>query len=496
MLAGIARQLDHTVGRNFARLQVLIDVRTPMNLSVLRPVWSTLVNDPRLTVAFAAEHSDSVRAALGSEGLGGALISRAEATWRRWDLVLTADAWNHTPLRRSRRRMQFFHGVAGKYDLDAPDRMREAGLDRFDRIAFINEERMQRYVHADLVSPARAVLVGYPKADDLVNGRWSRESVRQSLALDTWRPTVVYAPTFSIANSLHLAGIEIIQALLDANLNVIVKLHDRSMIPDAHHTAGIDWPARLSIFERNRRFVLAREGDAEPVLAAADVLVTDHSTVGFEFALLDRPIVIYDAPALLHVARIDAGKWELLRSMATVVHTPHDAAVAVHEALEDPSRLAIARQRAHSLFANPGTATARALMVVYELLGVAMPATVTRSADTQGLVTRARYWQIGPTMQPRFSVIIATYNRAGELRRTLDSLGALKTDGGWELIVVDNNSNDDTAGRHSGLRATCGRSSPLRSRDGPRPKRGPERGNSRGVRRHHRHDRRRREGGG
>jgi glycosyltransferase involved in cell wall biosynthesis len=48
-------------------------------------------------------------------------------------------------------------------------------------------------------------------------------------------------------------------------------------------------------------------------------------------------------------------------------------------------------------------------------------------------------------MRPRFSVVIATFNRAGELRRTLESLSRLRTDAGWELIVVDNNSTDDTA---------------------------------------------------
>jgi glycosyltransferase involved in cell wall biosynthesis len=46
---------------------------------------------------------------------------------------------------------------------------------------------------------------------------------------------------------------------------------------------------------------------------------------------------------------------------------------------------------------------------------------------------------------PRFSVVIATYNRAGELRQTLQSLASLRVAGGWELIVVDNNSPDDTA---------------------------------------------------
>ena len=43
-----------------------------------------------------------------------------------------------------------------------------------------------------------------------------------------------------------------------------------------------------------------------------------------------------------------------------------------------------------------------------------------------------------------YSVVIATYNRAGDLRDTLRSLAGLQPDGAWEVIVVDNNSTDDT----------------------------------------------------
>jgi glucosyl-dolichyl phosphate glucuronosyltransferase len=44
----------------------------------------------------------------------------------------------------------------------------------------------------------------------------------------------------------------------------------------------------------------------------------------------------------------------------------------------------------------------------------------------------------------KFSIIIPTYNRADELRETLDSLARLDPAGDWEVIVADNNSNDHT----------------------------------------------------
>jgi len=44
------------------------------------------------------------------------------------------------------------------------------------------------------------------------------------------------------------------------------------------------------------------------------------------------------------------------------------------------------------------------------------------------------------------SIVIATYNRAADLRETLASLAQLETTRRWDVIVVDNNSPDDTKG--------------------------------------------------
>ena len=44
----------------------------------------------------------------------------------------------------------------------------------------------------------------------------------------------------------------------------------------------------------------------------------------------------------------------------------------------------------------------------------------------------------------KFSVVIATYNRANDLKESLQSIACLSTRDRWELIVVDNNSSDGT----------------------------------------------------
>ena len=370
-IARAVRRADHGVGRLRRSRRVLVDVRTPMNLAVLAPVWRRLHADPRIELLFTAEEREAVAQALGADGLAGALVERSDAAWRRIDLSITSDAWNQAPLRRCLHRMKFFHGVAGKYDLDDPSKIAAAGFADYDRVAFINDDRLRRYVDGGVIRPQQAVLVGFPKIDDLVNGAWPAAEVRASLGLPVDRETIIYAPTFSTASSLHLAGEEIIETLLAGGRNVIVKLHDRSMVPDRKHTGGIDWPARMAAFAGHPRFAFVRGGDSSPYLSAADLMVTDHSTIGFEFALLDRPLVVYDAPQLREGARINADKWALLRSMADVVDTPAQLAAAVDAAFVDPRRLREARRQAHALFAHAGTATERALAVVYELLDVA-----------------------------------------------------------------------------------------------------------------------------
>ena len=50
-----------------------------------------------------------------------------------------------------------------------------------------------------------------------------------------------------------------------------------------------------------------------------------------------------------------------------------------------------------------------------------------------------------PHDQMRFSVIVPAYNEAAYLERALDSLLHQDYDGEYEVIVVDNNSSDDTA---------------------------------------------------
>jgi hypothetical protein len=338
---------------------------------VLRPVFERLLGDVRLDVRFTGIPRPDLQHAFEEFRIGDRVLRRERATWKRVDLYINADPWEAVTLRRVIRQMNFFHGVAGKYDLDCPITL-PLGFGRYDRVAFPNEGRLTRYVEAGIVTAEQAALVGYPKADVLVDHAGSAPHGAAALGLDSGRPTVIFAPTFSPASALNEAGEAIIRTLLDAGCNVIAKLHDRSLDPDPRYNGGVNWRERLSTFADPARFLLAGSGDSTAFVLASHVMVTDHSSIGFEFCALDRPLIVFDAPRLAEAARINPEKVALLRSAATVVGDVEGLALALRRALAHPAAESAARRRAaRQVFYEPGGATERALQVVYDLLGLA-----------------------------------------------------------------------------------------------------------------------------
>lgn len=366
-----ARRLDHEISSAIGRRQVLVEARTPMNLAVLRPVIEPLLRDTRLNVRVTAIDRPPIEAACSEMQPPASFIPRAQAKWAHWDLYFNADPWEALRPRRAWRQINFSHGVAGKYDLDCPAAL-PIEFSRYTRVAFPNESRRQHYLKAGVVTEGQAALIGYPKVDALaLDTRPAREAAAE-IGLDPSRPTVIYAPTFSPASSLHDAGESIIATLLAGGWNTIVKLHDRSLSQDVRYTAGIDWRDRLRKFQTNRGFLLANSGDSTPYVLASDAMVTDHSSIGFEFCVLNRPLIVYDAPRLAAHARINPDRIALLRSAATVVDSVAELSTAVRAAADTPwAREADRRRVANEIFYRPGTATARALHVVYDLLGLA-----------------------------------------------------------------------------------------------------------------------------
>lgn len=367
------RAYDKRVVRRGDTRQVLVDARTPVNYVMVAPIVEAMKPDPRVEFVFTASEEPRRLRDIYCEAPRIRLVHPVRASTTRFDAYIASDfMW--APLLRETCRVQIFHGVGGKYGFDAPtESMRD-----WHRLFFVNRRRLNNFVKAgaiDAGSPAIR-LIGLPKVDRLVDGSLRRDDVLVSLGLDPSHPTILYAPTWSPASSLNTMGEDVIRGLLSLGTNLIVKLHDRSRDLRERYSGGVDWAARLQPLLREGRALLATGHDISPYLAAADVMVTDHSSAGFEFLLRDKPIVRIHRPELLKLANVHPDYADLLAAVAETVDTARQTVDAVERGLASPlTRSADRRRVAEDLFYLPGTATARATAALYEALELSPPAT-------------------------------------------------------------------------------------------------------------------------
>jgi len=333
---------------------------------MMRPVLEALLADQRFRVSgsarvFGRSKGGRLFGELGLEQVQ--TVPKWLARFLPYDLYLSADFIVAAP--RARKRVHFFHGVSFRNH-----GVHENAL-RYDLLLVVGPYMLRRFVELGLVTDQNAnrfPLVGMPKLDDLVNGRYSRQDVLARLELDPDRATVLYAPTWSKkVSSLEHYGEELLRRLARSDKNVIVKLHDNSLDP---RKAGRDWRGLLrSISEPHFRFV--EQADVVPLMSAADLLISDASSVANEFTLLDRPILFMDIQDLQGQLKPKADLETWGRKAGRIVAGPEQVDAAIDAALANPCELSDTRRAlATDLFFAPGQATGRAVHEILELLGL------------------------------------------------------------------------------------------------------------------------------
>jgi hypothetical protein len=114
---------------------------------------------------------------------------------------------------------------------------------------------------------------------------------------------------------------------------------------------------------------LAEGSNSCPYLVAADCMITDHSSIGFEYLLLDRPLIRIEMPELIANASIHEDYVKLLGEASTSVRDAAAAVAAVETCLADRSRQSYARKSVcNEIYYKPGTATDRAVRALYEAM--------------------------------------------------------------------------------------------------------------------------------
>ncbi|MFZ0063498.1 MAG: CDP-glycerol glycerophosphotransferase family protein [Pyrinomonadaceae bacterium] len=364
---GIDKQLQRW--RSPARRRLLVNARTAMNYSTIAPIVERLQRDNRLEFYFTCSESPDLTRSIYADAVQPfKLVTPLQASLIQFDVYLAADfLWMKLP--RGARRVQTFHGVAGKYRTvyDSPSQsMRE-----WDRLFFINERRLRHFIECGAIDEdsEAARLIGMPKLDCLVDGTLKRDELLVQMGIDPARRTILYAPTWSAHSSVVSIGEELVRRLGEAGYAVIVKLHDRSRDLQYVNSGGVDWGARLEPVLRSVGGVLATGNNSSRYLPAADIMITDHSSVGFEYLLLDRPLIRIHVDELIKSTDIEPSYVDLLASASTSVTNVEETLAAVERGFTNggensSTRIAVANE----MFYKPGTATDRAVKELYTLM--------------------------------------------------------------------------------------------------------------------------------
>ncbi len=133
--------------------------------------------------------------------------------------------------------------------------------------------------HGELISG------GYPRNDELVARAGEREILRQKFDIPPQQRVVLYCPTFRDSGSvgsvaaLHFE-LEKWLAHFEADVKLLVRSHylNRFAIPE---------------MARGRVVDVSDYGNIADLYLLADTLITDYSSVMFDYIHLNRPIIIY-----------------------------------------------------------------------------------------------------------------------------------------------------------------------------------------------------------
>lgn len=356
-------------------LSVVFSGYAPVHALCFLPLYEHLKLDPAIEVWFTGGYKaghrphrswvdpEKLYAKVGIPA--NRVLTVEQASARQFDVLFSASTGEILPFANAKHSVQIFHGVSMRNRGVRPENL------RYDHLLLVGPFMRRLFDSLGILNKgdSRGVPIGFPKTDRLINGSLGRETTLRNYGFDGSRPVVLYAPTGAEHNSMELFGPDLILAIKRSNcFDLLVKPHDhpRNRKDQLRELDGLE--------SRHCRFV--SDIDVIPLLHAADLLITDASSVANEFALLDRPMVFVDVPDVFAITKekgafVDYGA----RDVGTIVRNPEHIAEAVLTELAEPGARSVKRrQRAADLFFNPGHATEAVVTWFYaEFLGSATP---------------------------------------------------------------------------------------------------------------------------
>ena len=200
--------------------------------------------------------------------------------------------WHGTPLKRLGCDLEHFNNamnsiseIRKRYNIEASKFSYFLSPSKFASEKFITAWNLEETGKKDIILEQ-----GYPRNDFLINyTKEDIERIKKSLNIDTNKKILLYAPTYR--DNQHTVGLGYTYETEVDFDKLKEELSDEYIILFRAH-----WLVAQNFdFEKYKDFVIdvSNHDDINELYVIADMLITDYSSVFFDYANLKRPIIFY-----------------------------------------------------------------------------------------------------------------------------------------------------------------------------------------------------------
>ncbi len=183
------------------------------------------------------------------------------------------------------------------------------------------------------------ITTGFIKSDKLFGPQAvSREDFCTSLGIDPTKKIVLFAPTYNP----ELSTIPCVQEKIAE-----IATPDRELLIKLHNVTDACWKERYrKMAEVYPNIHYLTDADYAGMMHAADLMISDVSSIYIEFLLLDKPLVLFNNPDMKNFEYYRPHEIEYrARDAARQVGTVEELYAAVTEELANPGRLSAKRKQ-------------------------------------------------------------------------------------------------------------------------------------------------------
>jgi len=298
---------------NNTHLKYLFFLTKPYSFSILKPIQDSITESNSGTVKWFSASSASNFSCPGDQ-----LKSSVEIQDYNPDAVLVPG--NIVPHFWPGLKVQVFHGldeeVKGFYNITGFfDLYCTTGPVMTEKFSAIAEQKKHFLVRE----------TGWSKLDPVFNKQWDFSNQKKQLIkqydFNPELPVILYAPTFppkyTSAPDLH----DTIKKLNNGKYNWIIKFHPLmdKIVQEKYKQL------------ENENLRIVDELNILPIMAGSDIMITDTSSVAYEFLTFNRPLITYQA-----LARKDKG---------INIQNPTELVSAIERSLKNPEEFSFNRDK-------------------------------------------------------------------------------------------------------------------------------------------------------